>query len=294
LPNHHIVSTGTSDSRPGVYRPTMDNILTFEIEDRFHVDNPDMEPLEARSRIIPLLIHLLDLLDEQKANATFFILGWVARKFPEVVALVDSRGFEVASHGFTHGDVRQMPLDKFRSELERSKAQLEEIIGKPVRGYKAASPYLSHDHLTHYRVMAEAGYAYDCSMVAEGPRMGSQKPFSISANDDRSVMVIPQSTSRKLGVKLRFGENVRTLPGWLGIRIIKNLNDKGLPAMINMKLWELDVYHPRTASQEYLHYSEYGNLSLGEEKLRRLLEYFRFSSCSDALEHWQKQVPQGK
>ncbi len=121
MPKHYIVSRGSFNTSLGVYRPILDNILTFEVEDRFHVENPDMELPDARSRIIPLIMHLLDMLDDQKARATFFVLGWVARKFPEVVALIDSRGNEVASHGFTHGDIRRMSPEEFRNELVRSK-----------------------------------------------------------------------------------------------------------------------------------------------------------------------------
>ena len=277
---------------PGNYRPSLKNILTFEVEDRFHVENPDMEPLEVRSRIIPLLMHLLDLLDGQKAQATFFVLGWVARKFPEVVALIDTRGHEVASHGLSHGDIRHMPTNKFQDELQRSRAIIEEIIGKPVQGYKAATSNLGREHLALYRVIADAGYTYDCSMYADSPRIESQRPFAISTLSNKTVTVIPQSSTRILGVSIRFGENVRTLPSWLGFKTMKKLNDKGQKAMLNMKLWELDAYHPRSTGQEYFNYSEYGNLSLGEDKLRRLLEFFDFSSCSEALKHQDSRIPQ--
>ncbi|HBC46065.1 MAG TPA: hypothetical protein DCZ43_03365 [candidate division Zixibacteria bacterium] len=284
MPNNSTVSLESNNWAAGVYRPIMDNMLTFEIEDRFHVENPNMEPPEARSRIIPLLIHLLDLLDNQKAHATFFVLGWVARRFPEVVALIDSRGNEVASHGFTHGDVRKMSPAKFRSELNRSKAILEDIIGKPVYGYKASSPYLCRDHLSHYRLMAEAGYRYDSSLLADSPRMESLKPFQITVEDASSIIAIPQSTRRKWGVLFRFGENVRILPGWFGLNSIKSFNDKGYPAVVNMKLWELDKHQPRIAGMEYYRFSQYGNLTLAEEKLNHLLDYFRFSSCAKYLE----------
>jgi polysaccharide deacetylase family protein (PEP-CTERM system associated) len=283
VPKHSLVNKRSFDRASGVYRPIRNNMLTFEIEDRFHVEHPDIEPLEARSRIIPLLIHLLDLLDSQKAHATFFILGWVARKFPEVVALIDSRGNEVASHGFTHGDVRKMPLEKFRNELERSRNLLEGIINKPVYGYRAASPSLCRDQLSYYRVIAEAGYRYDASLNADSPRMESLKPFPIDAGDGRSITVIPHSERRKWGIVIRFGENLRVLPGWFGLNSIKRLNEKGYPAMINMKLWEFDVHQPRSAGMEYFRFSDYGNLSLAEDKLTSLLETFRFSSCAEVL-----------
>jgi polysaccharide deacetylase family protein (PEP-CTERM system associated) len=277
------VSRGSFNQTLGVYRPVLDNILTFEVEDRFHVDNPDVEPADTKSRIIPLLLHLLDLLDEQKAKATFFVLGWVARKFPEVVSLIDSRGFEVGSHGFTHGDVRFMPKDKFESEIRRSKDILEEILGKPILGYKAPAPFLGRQHLPYFKIMANAGYRYDCSFLPENSKSESKKPFLVSVEPDKSIWAIPQSTNRRMGVMIRVGEYIRVLPGWFGLNSIKRLNEQGFPAMVNMKLWELDRYQARTPATELFKYSNFGNLSLAEEKLRHILDYFRFTSCSSQL-----------
>jgi len=283
VPNQYSVSQDQFNNSYRVYKPVLDNILTFEIEDRYHVDYPDIEPPDMRSRIIPLIMHLLELLDEQKARATFFILGWVARKFPEVVALIDSRGYEVASHGFTHGDIRTMSSEKFRNELARSKELLEDIIGKPVLGYKAASPYLESSQLAFYNAIAEAGYYYDCSLLANSPRIDFQKPVTIKISENKSIIAIPHSARRKWGVAFRFGENMRILPGWFGISSIKALNDKQVPAMINMKLWELDMHQPRVKGADIVRYSKYGNLTLAQEKLARILEYFRFNTCADVI-----------
>jgi polysaccharide deacetylase family protein (PEP-CTERM system associated) len=283
MPNQYTVNRRSFNLALGIYRPILDNMLTFEVEDRFHVECPDIEPPDARSRIIPLIMHLLDILDEQKAKATFFTLGWVARKFPEVVALVDSRGHEVASHGFTHGNIMAMTSDKFKNELVRSKELLENIIGKPIRGYKAASPYIGGDSLSQYRLISEAGYLYDCSLLADNSRIDSQKPITISIDNQKSIIAIPQSIRRKWGVVFRFGENLRILPGWFGLNSLKSLNDKHIPAMINMKLWEIDSHYPKSTGAEYVRYSRYGNISLAEEKLNRLLDYFRFTTCAEVL-----------
>jgi hypothetical protein len=261
----------------------IENILTFEIEDRFHVDSPDIELPDTRSRIIPLLIRLLDLLDEQKAGATFFILGWVARKFPEIITLIDNRGHEIGSHGFSHSDIRTMPLEKFETELWRSRSLLEEILGKPVLGHKAAVPFLGKEHFSLVNALANAGYGYDCSFLSENSRIEGRKPFLVSTYSKKEIWMVPQSTRRQLGVAIRFGENIRVLPGWYGLNCIKKLNDSGIPAMINMKLWELDLHHPRTTGKKVFQYSEFGNFSIAEEKLARILEYFRFTSCSEIL-----------
>jgi polysaccharide deacetylase family protein (PEP-CTERM system associated) len=283
VPKQYIMNYGSFNPSHGIYRPVLDNILSFEVEDRFHVDNPDIEPADIRSRIIPLIMHLLDLLDDQKAKATFFVLGWVARKFPEVVALIDSRGNEIASHGFTHGDVRKMPLERFRDELIRSKEILEEIIGKPVYGYKAAASCLEREHLDYYRAIAEAGYRYDCSLLSVGLRDNDIRPFQIKIDDKKSVTAIPQSTRKTLGVSFRFGENMRVLPSWFGVNSIKSLNDQGLAAMVNLKLWEFDPHQPRPAGTDIVQFGKYGNLNIAEEKLARLLDYFRFTTCAEVL-----------
>jgi polysaccharide deacetylase family protein (PEP-CTERM system associated) len=285
------VSRGSFNQSLDKYRPVLENILTFEVEDRFHVDSPEIEPVEVRSRIIPLLLRLLDLLDEQKARATFFVLGWVARKFPEVVTLLDARGHEIASHGFSHVDVRTMSQKMFETELWRSKALLEEILHKPLNGFKAAAPCLGNDHLHYYRIIAEAGYRYDCSFLPENSRIESTRPFSVTTETGKSMWVIPQTTRRQLGVMIRIGENMRVLPGWFGLSSIRRLNDAGFAAMVNLKLWELDMHHPRSAGKELFRYSEYGNMSLAEEKLRRILEYFRFTNCSEFLKTTENQKP---
>ena len=82
---------------------------------------------------------------------------------------------------------------------------------------------------------------------------------------------------------IRIGENMRVLPGWYGLSSIEKLNESGFAAMVNMKLWELDFHHPRSTSKKVFRYSEFGNLSLAEEKLRRILEYFRFTSCHEIM-----------
>ncbi len=261
----------------------MRNILTFEVEDRFHAESPAFELPDRRSRIIPILIHLLDLLDEEKAKATFFVLGWVARKFPEVVALLDSRGHEVASHGFTHVDITTISADKLKEELVKSKSTLEDIIGKNILGFKASSRYLNRENLGIYSIIGEVGFKYDCSLFPRGRRFSPNKLFPIQLEGDNSVICVPQSTYNKFWMQARFGENIRTLPYWFVNRSIKKLNQSGSPAMINMRLWELDKYHPRRMNAEYTDYPNFGNLTLAEEKLKRLLARYEFISCEKYL-----------
>jgi polysaccharide deacetylase family protein (PEP-CTERM system associated) len=259
------------------------NILSFEVEDIFHAESHDVESIETKSRIIPNLIHLLDYLDEQKTTATFFVLGWVAQRFPEVVALIDARGHEVASHGWYHGDIRKMSSEKLVIELERSRAILEEILQRPVFGFKAAGEYYGKEYLSFYRQVAEAGYRYDCSLLSHGLPGKQNQPLTVGFKEGGSIIAVPQSTVRKLGVSLQFSERLRLFPGWFVKRAIHSLNRRGYSAMINMKLWELDHHQRRPPSADYVNYSRYGNLNLAEEKLMRLLDIFEFASCAEVL-----------
>jgi hypothetical protein len=88
---------------------------------------------------------------------------------------------------------------------------------------------------------------------------------------------------RKWGVWLRFGEKLRLYPSWITRWAIGDLNRRGYPAMINMKLWELDRHQARSANSDYLQYRRYGNLNLAEEKLLRILDIFEFTTCAEVL-----------
>ncbi len=259
------------------------NILSFEVEDIFHMEGHDIESIETKSRIIPNLIHLLDYLDEQKAIATFFVLGWVAKRFPEVVALIDARGHEVASHGWYHSDIRKMSSEKLVIELERSRTILEDILQKPVFGFKAAGEYFGKEYLSLYRRVAEAGYRYDCSLLSHGLPAEQNRPLTVRFKEGGSIIAVPQSTVRKLGVSLQFSERLRLFPGWFVKRAIHSLNRRGYSAMINMKLWELDRHQRRSPNADYVNYSRYGNLNLAEEKLMRILDIFEFTTCAEVL-----------
>lgn len=259
------------------------NILAFEVEDIFHVDSPDYEMENLKSRIIPILIHLLGVLDSQKARATFFVLGWVASKFPEVVSLIDSRGHEVACHGFSHGDIASMQAEKLRAELRLSKESLENILNKPVPGFKGACDHLGKEHLHIINEISDVGFEYVCGVKADAFSGKTVEPFDAEFKSGRSLKIIPRSAVRKLGVWLHFDEKLRLYPSWFTRWAVNELNSRGYPAMINMKLWELDRHQTRGTNSDYTHYRRYGNLNLAEEKLLKLLDIFEFTTCAEVL-----------
>jgi polysaccharide deacetylase family protein (PEP-CTERM system associated) len=259
------------------------NILSFEVEDTFHIDSPDFELDNLKSRIIPNLIHLLELLDNHKARATFFVLGWVASRFPEIISLLDSRGHEVACHGFSHGDITKMEPARFQNEIRRSGDLLKEILNKPVLGFKASSGLSIKENYDLLNEISAAGFLYDCSTKSGLPEGKSTEPYDLRFPDDRVIKIVPQSAYRLWGLSLRYGDRLRLYPLWITLKAIEEQNRDGRPAMINLKLWELDKYQSRSPDSDYLRYRRYGNLNLAEEKLARILDHFEFTTCAEAL-----------
>jgi len=141
------------------------NALTVDVEDYFHVsafaksiDHKDWDkhPLRVEKNTQ----RLLDLFDEAKVKATFFVLGWVADRNRGLIKEIAERGHEVACHGYSHQLVYNQTQDVFREETVRSKKLLEDIIQAPVRGYRAASYSITKNSLWALDILAEAGYEY--------------------------------------------------------------------------------------------------------------------------------------
>lgn len=293
-PNRRINNTmEQSDKNQNIPLPGSGgkNILSFEVEDIFHVESPEYELPDRKSRIIPILIHLLDLLDEQKTKSTFFVLGWVAQRFPEIVALIDARGHEVASHGFSHSDPDKMNRNLLTEGLRRSRSILEEILQKPVHGYKTAGRLRGKHGSDIHIHAANAGYRY----IFGPPVLTSTSPRScaetVRLHDGNLIVAFTHSVLKKWGCSIAFTERLRAYPGWFVLRAIASLNKRGIPAIINLKLWELDHFQERPPGSEYANYSQYGNLGLVEEKLSRLLETFEFGSFGENLALLRQKEP---
>jgi polysaccharide deacetylase family protein (PEP-CTERM system associated) len=140
-------------------------LATFDIEDWFHAENvraslPTHDWDQLEPRLEPNVHELLDILATAHAHSTFFVLGWVAERYPGVVRRIVDEGHEVASHTYLHRNLNQLPPDEIKEELRRSKDQLEQVAGSEVRGVRA--PNFSVSDLV-LDLVAEAGYRYDSS-----------------------------------------------------------------------------------------------------------------------------------
>ena len=272
------------------FRPISDvvNAMTIDVEDYFHVSVFDgvvpraqWETLETR--VAANTDHLLELFDEHHVQATFFVLGWVAKRVPDLVRRIAAGGHEIASHGYAHRLVYDQTPVAFRDDVRRAKALLEDQGGAPVRGYRAPSYSVTPRSLWALDVLIEEGYSYDSSIFPirhdrYGIPLSPRHPFVMERNG-RTLVEAPASTTRvgPLNLPIGGGGYFRILPyGWTrwGIERVNRL--EGRPAIFYLHPWEIDPNQPTLRTSRLGQFRHYRNLHTTEQRLRRLLSDFRF------------------
>ncbi len=177
-------------------------VCTVDVEDWAQSTLDTDMPISDRAG--PNMERVLDVLAEEKARATCFVLGKFAEKFPGCVKRIAAEGHEVASHGFGHVDVFRLSPVQFREDVRRSKAQLEQLTGQPVRGYRAPDFSIMKESLWAFDILAEEGFAYDASInPAVLARFGvpgfPAQPVRLSLSAGRSLAELPVATLKGLG-----------------------------------------------------------------------------------------------
>ena len=275
---------------------TLQNALTVDVEDYFHVAAfaGQIEP-RAWGSFVPRVERnthrLLDLFDEHNGQATFFVLGWVAERFPALVRAIVERGHEVACHGYSHQLIYGQTPAIFREETRRAKQCLEDQAQVPVLGYRAASYSITKRSLWAIQVLADLGFSYDSSIfpihhdrygIAGAPRW----PYRLNTPDNASIVEFPPSTVDLLGLRLPVGGGgyFRIYPYWLTRAALNHLNRReGRPFMFYLHPWEIDPEQPRVKAGRFSRFRHYTNLRRCEGRLRELLGDFAFGPVQQVL-----------
>ena len=265
------------------------NALTVDVEEYFHPNAMDTAVHPDQWDALPHRVErntiaVLDLLDELDTRATFFVLGWVAERWPKLVAEVARRGHEVACHGFAHRLVYKLGAAGFRDDVTRGKRALEDCLGTPVAGFRAASYSIVASTPWALDVLVEAGFEYDSSIFPirhdiYGIPGFNRFPVLVRCAAGE-ILEIPPSTVRFLGRNwpAAGGGYFRLLPYRLTTWAIRRINTiDQRPAMVYVHPWELDVAQPRLAAGRASRLRQYTNLDKTEPRLRRLLREFRFA-----------------
>ena len=224
---------------------------------------------------------LLDLFADGGVQATFFILGWIAQRHPDLVRRIAAGGHEVASHGWAHVPVTAQTREAFRADVRRTKAELEDLTGTPIAGYRAASFSINADNLWAHAVLREEGYRYSSSIypirhdlygMAEAPR----SPFHPLG--DEGVVELPITTARALGRNWPCGGGgyFRLLPYRVSRSAMRHARrHDGLRCIFYMHPWEVDPGQPRQSGAGWRSsFRHYVNLGKTAGRLRRLLDDF--------------------
>jgi polysaccharide deacetylase family protein (PEP-CTERM system associated) len=231
------------------------------------------------------------MLDEHCVRGTFFVLGWVADRVPTLVKRIAAAGHEVACHGYSHELIYRQTPEVFREETVRAKRLLEDAIGAPVIGYRAASFSITQQSRWALDILAELDFLYDSSIFPiQHDRYGipgaSIDPGKIEAPSGRALVEFPMSTAGLLGMRLPVsgGGYFRLLPYWVTRTGLRSINARGVPFTFYLHPWEIDAAQPRVPGIGMLsRIRHYTNLGRCEARLRRVLTEFRFSTMRDVL-----------
>lgn len=272
------------------------NAFTVDVEDYFHV--AALSSVVSRdswstreSRVEANTERLLGVLAERAVRGTFFVLGWVAERSPALVRRIAAAGHEIACHGYAHQLVYRQHLEEFRQETVRAKSCLEDLIGEPVLGYRAASFSLTRDSLWALDVLIDLGFRYDSSVFPihhdiYGLPGAAPEPNRLSAPSGRTLVEFPMCAAKFFGVPVPVsgGGYFRILPYWLTRAGLRQINrQRQRPFTFYVHPWELDPGQPRVNVGGLARFRHYTNLAHCENRLRRILSEFRFTSMREAL-----------
>ncbi|MBV9621855.1 MAG: DUF3473 domain-containing protein [Gammaproteobacteria bacterium] len=272
------------------------NALTIDVEDYFHVAalsgaiSRDSWTLRE-SRVEANTERLLTILAARNVHATFFVLGWLAERQPQLVRRIAAAGHEVGCHGYSHQLVYRQSPKEFREETARAKHSLEDTLGQAVQGYRAASFSVTRRSLWALDVLIDLNFGYDSSVFPirhdlYGLPGARPEPHRITAPSGRTLAEFPMSTASFLGLQVPVsgGGYFRILPYWLTRAGLKQINERhGRPFAFYLHPWELDPGQPRVKVGALSRFRHYTNLSRCEARLQRLLGEFSFTSMHEAL-----------
>jgi len=250
------------------------------------------------SRVTRNTERLLEIFAEHGTVGTFFVLGWVARRYPGLVRQIAAAGHELASHSYAHRLVYQLTPSEFREDLLQAKHAIEDAAGVAVRGYRAPSYSITRRSLWALDVLLEEGYEYDASIfpihhdrygIPDAPRHAYQ-----ITGQQGALWELPGSTTQLVGHNLPIagGGYFRLLPyAWTryGIRAVNARERK--PVIFYLHPWEIDPDQPRLRASVLSQVRHYRNLHKTEPRLRRLLRDFRFSTIAALLHRERQSTP---
>ncbi|MDO4550098.1 MAG: DUF3473 domain-containing protein [Planctomycetia bacterium] len=273
------------------------NAMTVDVEDFYQVSA--FEKYISRDdwsqypqRIEDSTRRILEIFEQSQISATFFILGWVAQKYPFLVREIERGGHEIGLHSYSHRLIYEMTPEEFREDLRKGKVILEDILGKSVYSFRAPSFSITQRSLWALEILVEEGIRYDSSIFPiyhdrYGIPGGKVEMHEISTASG-VLYEFPPSVMKFLGKNFPVsgGGYFRLYPYRFSRFCLRNVNIRaGRPFIFYIHPWEVDPQQPRlpfgSRSTQFRHRV---GLSRNEGKLLRLLKDFRFSGMQDVMD----------
>ena len=278
------------------------NPMTIDVEDYFHVSAfaDRVRPRDWEhfpSRVVANTQRLLKLLDRHSTHATFFVLGWVAERHPELVREIQHAGHEIGCHSYWHRLVYDLTPDEFRTDLVQARDVLQEITGQAVTLYRAPSFSITRESTWALDVLADEGFTIDSSIY---PVYHDRYGFPEADPDPHNVLTLSGTITEFPGSALRFcgfrlpisgGGYFRLYPARFThqcLSYFRRKNDR--PFMFYLHPWEVDPDQPRMPGSWKSRFRHYQNLATTEQKLDWLLPQFKFGTMGQAIAECEAQL----
>ena len=281
------------DTVDALARRRPEAVLSVDVEDYFHVeafsDRVDRDRWgEWESRVEANTARILELFAAHGVRGTFFVLGWVAERFPRLVEDIAVQGHEVACHSFWHRLIYGLSRDEFRDDSQRAKAAVEEAAGVQVRGYRAPSFSVTERSLWALEVLAELGFEYDSSVFpihhdVYGLPSAPRRPYEVQTPSG-TIVEYPLTTFlalHRFKLPVGGGGYLRLLPWRYTLLGMGMAARQGLMPIVYVHPWEVDPNQPRIPGRIRSRLRHYTHLDKMETRLTALFDRFEFIRFCD-------------
>jgi len=276
----------------------MQNAFSVDVEDYFQVgafaETISPKNWESwRPRVVDNTKRMLDILASapQPVKATFFVLGWVAERFPGLVPDIVRQGHEIASHGYGHQLVYTLTEDEFRRDVRVTRKMLQDQSGQPVIGYRAPSFSMTRRSAWAHRILVEEGYTYDSSVFPiyhdlHGNPDALREIHAIQT-ESGTIIEFPPAVITRLGKNIPAGGGgyFRFFPYFITARWLQEINRLGKPFVFYIHPWEIDPDQPKIQGAPLKsRFRHYVNLKRTADRLKRLLRDFSFTTVQEIVQ----------
>ena len=278
---------------------TVVNALSFDIEDWFHVLGiPELEDrstwAERPSLVERYTDDILELCANADVKATFFVLGWIADRYPRLVERISTQGHEIGTHSYWHGLVSNQTPSEFVADLKRSIASIESATGLPVIGHRAPSFSIKPGNEWALEALLDAGIEYDASLYParrmNGGYSGERGPHSFRLDSGRSIPELPMSVLPlgMLSTGFSGGGYLRVMPLPVIRWGINHLGRNAQPTVVYMHPRDIAPDVPRVPMPAHRKFMTYAGTKRARDKLVTLLREYEWAPCGEVLEPFMK------